>query len=298
MLKKRILPCFDIKDGRIVKGVNFVNLIDMGDPVTQARAYVDQGADELVFLDISATVEGRATTRELVAKMAREINIPFTVGGGIKSVADVAALLEAGADKITVNSAAVARPELIAELAREFGSQCVVLSIDANWVAEGEKAASHERTAHEETIPSTTQSILITGNEIHKEPGTSSATKLPSPGAWRVVIHGGRTPTDLDPVAWARRAEALGAGEVLLTSMRKDGTRSGFDLDLTRKVAAAVNIPVIASGGAGTPAHFREVFDHTEVAAALAAGIFHEGLVPIPQLKTELARTGIPVRLT
>ena len=250
MLKKRIIPCLDIKDGRTVKGVNFVSLRDAGDPVELARAYARAGADELVFLDITATVEGRKAMQDLVARVAREVDIPFTVGGGISSVEDVSVLLRAGADKVSINSAAVRRPELINELAREFGSQCVVVAVDAGLVD----------------------------------------------GAWRVFVRGGRTATEHAALAWGREAEARGAGEILLTSMANDGTKAGFAVDLTRDFSEALGIPIIASGGAGTPAHFEAVFRAGKADAALAASIFHFGEVPIPDLKSYLRTHKIPVR--
>jgi len=250
MLKKRIIPCLDIKDGRTVKGVNFVDIRDAGDPVELAKAYVEQGADEIVFLDITATVEGRKTFAELVGHIAEEINIPFTVGGGISSVADVDVLLAAGADKVSINSSAVRRPELISELANEFGNQCVVVAIDAGLVE----------------------------------------------GKWRVFTHGGRTATEVDVFEWAKEAEQRGAGELLVTSMQHDGTKSGFAIELLKKLDAITSIPIIASGGAGNAQHFVDVFEKTGVDAALAASIFHFGAVPIPQLKNELRTKGIPIR--
>jgi len=251
MLKRRIIPCLDIKDGRTVKGVNFINLIDAGDPVELAKAYVNQGADELVFLDITATIENRKTLIGLVERIAAEINIPFTVGGGTDTVEDVANLLNAGADKVTVNSAAVKRPELISELAGEFGNQCIVVAIDTKFVDD----------------------------------------------EWIVFVNGGRTPTPLRTISWARRAEELGAGEILLTSMNNDGTKSGFSIDITGEVSTSVNIPVIASGGAGSMAHFKEVFYNTGVSAALAASIFHFGEIDIRDLKKYLMNENIFVRL-
>ena len=248
MLKKRIIPCLDIKDGRTVKGVNFVSLRDAGDPVELAAAYSKQGADELVFLDITATIEGRKTFIQLVERIAARISIPFTVGGGISSTEDVAALLRAGADKVSVNSSAVKRPELLNEISDRFGNQCLVLAIDANLVD----------------------------------------------GQWKVYTHGGRTPTELDAVDWAAEAEKRGAGEILLTSMRKDGTKSGFDVELTTAIVEATSIPVIASGGAGRIEDFAEIFETTD--AALAASIFHFGEVPIPELKTTLQTQNIPIR--
>jgi imidazole glycerol-phosphate synthase subunit HisF len=250
MLKRRIIPCLDIKDGRTVKGVNFLNLIDAGDPVELARTYANQGADELVFLDITATIENRKTLAELVKRIAAEINIPFTVGGGINTVEDVAILIKAGADKITVNSSAVKRPELISEIAGQFGSQCVVLAIDTNFTE----------------------------------------------GEWIVYVNGGRTPTPIRTLSWARKAVELGAGEILLTSMNTDGTKSGFSLEITREISRSVNIPVIASGGAGTMEHFRDVFCNTDCSAALAASIFHFGEIDIRDLKQYLKKENIAVR--
>lgn len=250
MLKKRIIPCLDIRDGRTVKGVNFVDIRDAGDPVELAKAYVEQGADELVFLDITATVEERKTFAQLVSHIAHEIDLPFTVGGGISSVDDVSRLLDAGADKVSINSAAVKRPELINELAARFGSQCVVVAIDTNLLDD----------------------------------------------VWRVYVHGGRTPTELETIAWAKEVEQRGAGEILLTSMVNDGTKQGFAIDITKQVGQAVSIPVIASGGAGTEQHFKEVFEQADADAALAASIFHFGEIPIPHLKQYLKEQHIPVR--
>ncbi len=251
MLARRIVPCLDVHEGRVVKGVNFVNLVDAGDPVEAAVAYDESGADELVFLDITATHENRPLVLEMVRQVAERVFIPFTVGGGVRTLEDARALLLAGADKVSVNSAAVARPELIRELADHFGSQAVVLAIDAKRVG---------------------------------------------PGRWEVYVAGGRKPTGLDAVAWAREGERLGAGEILLTSMDADGTKAGYDLELTRAVAEAVRIPVIASGGAGTPEHFAEVFERAGADAALAASVFHFGEIPIPELKRYLAGRGIPMR--
>lgn len=250
MLKKRIIPCLDVKDGRTVKGVNFVNLRDAGDPVGLAKAYVEQGADELVFLDITASVEKRKTFAELVAKIAREINIPFTVGGGVNTIEDVGLLLQAGADKISINTAAVKNPALLPRLASEFGSQCIVVAIDANLVG----------------------------------------------SSWKVFTHGGRTPTDIDVFDWAKTAEQYGAGEILLTSMQHDGTKNGFATELIRKVSELVNIPVIASGGAGKMEDFKKVFEEGKADAALAASIFHFGEILIPKLKIYLKQQNIPVR--
>jgi len=251
MLAKRIIPCLDIKDGRVVKGVNFVNLRDAGDPVEQARLYDEQGADELVFLDISATHEGRKTTLELVSRVAETVFMPLTVGGGIREVDDMRNLLLAGADKVSVNSAAVKRPELLSEGASRFGAQCIVLAIDAR----------------------------------RKD------------SSWEVYVAGGRTPTSIDAVEWAVRGVELGAGEILLTSMDADGTLAGYDLELTSIISNMVSVPVIASGGAGTISHFAEVLTVGNADAALAASLFHDGTLKIPELKKELQEQGVPVRL-
>lgn len=252
MLVRRIVPCLDIKDGRVVKGIRFVELRDAGDPVELARAYENSGADELVFLDITATVEGRKATREVVRAVAAELTIPFAVGGGVNSVDDVRSLLRAGCDKVSLNSAAVRTPEVLEAAAAEFGSQCVVLAIDARF----------------------------RGNS----------------GGWEVVIDGGRTETGLDAVEWAARGTRLGAGEILLTSMDRDGTKSGFDIPLTRAVRDAVNVPVIASGGAGGEDDFARVFLEADADAALAASLFHFGELAIPDLKDALLAKGIPIR--
>lgn len=251
MLKKRIITCLDIKDGRTVKGVNFIDIRDAGDPVELARRYVEQRADELVFLDITATVEKRKTLAELVRRIAEEINLPFTVGGGIETIDDVAVLLNAGADKVSINSSAFRNPGLITKVAKQFGSQCVVVAIDTGMV----------------------------NNE------------------WFVYIDGGRTPTSVRTKEWALTAERHGAGEILLTSMNADGTKSGFSLGITSDVSNIVSIPVIASGGAGTMDHFREVFMKTSCSAALAASIFHFGEIAIPELKKYLAGRGVNVRM-
>jgi len=251
VLTKRIIPCLDVHAGRVVKGINFVNLRDAGDPVESAKAYNQAGADELVFLDITATHEDRAIMIDIATQVAEQVFIPFTVGGGIRSLEDARALLLAGADKVSVNSAAVKRPELIRELSDHFGNQAVVLAIDAKRI----------------------------GN------------------AWEVYVSGGRTPTGLDALRWAEEGARQGAGEILLTSMDADGTKAGFDIDLCRAVSAAVEIPVIASGGAGRKEDFAAVLKDGTADAALAASVFHFGEISIPQLKAFLAQHGIPVRI-
>lgn len=251
MLAKRIIPCLDIKNGQTVKGINFENITDVGDPVELGALYARMGADELVFLDITATNEKRKTLSELVTRIAKYINIPFTVGGGISSVEDVSVLLACGADKISVNTSAVRNPQLISDLASQFGSQCVVLAIDTKFID----------------------------------------------GEWFVFLNGGRIPTDIKTVEWAKKAVALGAGEILLTSMNNDGTKDGFALDITKAVSEAVNVPVIASGGAGTMEHFVDVFSTGKADAALAASIFHYKEIGIPELKTYLKGKGVEVRL-
>ncbi len=251
MLAKRIIPCLDIKDGRVVKGINFVNLRDAGDPVEQARIYDQAGADELVFLDITATAEARRTVAELARRVADEVFIPFTIGGGLRTLDDIRTLLRAGADKVSLNSAAVRQPELITRGAELAGSQAIVVAIDA---------------------------------------------KRNPRSAWEVYVAGGRTPTGLDAIAWAREAELRGAGEILLTSMDADGTKSGFDLELTRAVAEAVNIPVIASGGAGRLEHFLEAVTIGKAEAALAASLFHYHELTIAAVKDYLVSHSVPVR--
>ncbi len=251
MLAKRIIPCLDIKDGKTVKGINFLNITDVGDPVELGTRYAQMGADELVFLDITATNEKRKTLSELVTRIAQHINIPFTVGGGISTVEDVSVLLACGADKISVNTSAVRNPQLISDLAQQFGSQCVVLAIDTKCVD----------------------------------------------GEWFVYLNGGRVATELKTVEWAKKAVELGAGEILLTSMNNDGTKDGFALDITRAVSEAVNVPVIASGGAGNMEHFVTVFEEGKADAALAASIFHYNEIGIPELKSFLKEAGVEVRI-
>ncbi|WP_298896355.1 imidazole glycerol phosphate synthase subunit HisF [uncultured Psychroserpens sp.] len=251
MLTKRIIPCLDIKNGRTVKGVNFVDLRDAGDPVELAKQYANLGADELVFLDISATLERRKTMHDMVLKVAEQVNIPFTVGGGISSIEDVDDLLHCGADKISINSSAVKRPELINELSRKFGSQCVVVAIDAKQIED----------------------------------------------KWMVHLAGGTIPTDLNLFDWAKEVELRGAGEILFTSMNNDGTKAGFANDALAKLSEIVNIPIIASGGAGSTQHFIDAFENGNADAALAASVFHFGEIDILDLKRELKNNNIEVRL-
>ncbi|HID34208.1 MAG TPA: imidazole glycerol phosphate synthase subunit HisF [Anaerolineae bacterium] len=251
MLAKRIIPCLDVKDGRVVKGVNFVELRDAGDPVEQAMIYDAQGADELVFLDITATHERRGIMRQVVRAVADQVFIPFTVGGGLRTVDDMYEMLAAGADKISINSAAVKDPDLITQGAALFGNQCIVVAIDA---------------------------------------------KQRGPGRWEVVIHGGRKPTGLDVTAWAKEVVDRGAGEILLTSMDRDGAQRGYDIPLLKAVTAAVNAPVIASGGAGKPEHFLEALTTGGADAALAASLFHFNQLSIPELKAYLLAADLPIR--
>lgn len=255
MLMKRVIRCLDVHEGRVVKGVNFVDLRDAGDPVELAAVYDREGADEVVFLDITATHEVRPSMLDVASRTAEEVFIPYTVGGGMRSVADIRAMLVAGADKTAINSAAVADPSLITSTAGVFGSQCIVVAIDARRV-----------------------------------PGSS-------PARWEVFVAGGRTNTGLDAVAWAAEATNRGAGEILLTSMDRDGTKDGFDIDLTRAVTSAVGVPVIASGGAGEPDHFAEVVLEADADAVLAASVFHFGELTVRQVKEAMAAAGIPVRL-
>ncbi len=251
MLAKRIIPCLDVRDGRVVKGVNFMNIRDAGDPVELAKYYSDQGADEIVFLDITATSDARDTVADVVERTAAQVFVPLTVGGGIRTLEDFQRLLRSGADKISVNSAAVKDPLLISQAAQRFGSQCVVLAIDAR----------------------------------RREDGT-----------YEVVVAGGRIPTGKDAVEWAKEGERLGAGEILLTSMDADGTKAGFDLEMTKAITDVVSIPVIASGGCGSLEHFAQVFEKTNCDAALAASLFHFGELTVPQVKDYLRQQDIPVR--
>lgn len=252
MLSRRIIPCLDVNAGRVVKGVKFQQLRDAGDPVESARAYDAQGADELVFLDITASSDERKIMHDVVAATAEQCFMPLTVGGGLRTLADIEAMLKAGADKVSLNTAAIKNPQLIADASNRFGAQCIVLAIDAK--------------------------------------------REPSGPAWRVYTHGGRNPTELDAIAWARRGVELGAGEILLTSMDRDGTGDGYDLELTRAVSDAVSVPVIASGGAGRLDHFAEVLDRGHASAVLAASLFHFGTLTIPQVKEFLSARHVPVR--
>ncbi len=282
MLAKRIIPCLDVKDGRVVKGTRFVNLRDAGDPAEVAALYDEQGADELVFLDITASYERRQILLEAVRRTADMVFTPLTVGGGVRTVEDIRALLLAGADKVSLNTSAVERPELITEAAMRFGSQCVVLAIDAKRVSDSfEFQVSSSELGDGD------------GVDLLKNPERETRN---SELRWEVYTHGGRTPTGLDAVEWARRGEALGAGEILLTSMDRDGTKDGYDLALTRAVADAVGIPVIASGGAGTLDHLYEAFVKGGADAALAASIFHFREWSIQDAKAFLRRRGVPVR--
>ena len=256
MISRRIIPCLDVKEGRVVKGVNFLHLRDAGDPVELARRYDEMGADELVFLDITASHEKRDLIRDVAARVAEEVFIPFTVGGGIRTVDDFREILKVGADKVAVNTAALQRPEIISEAAEKFGAQCVVVAIDPKRVGE-----------YKDGSPK-----------------------------WEVFIHGGRTPTGVDALEWAQRAESLGAGEILLTSMDRDGTQIGYDLELTRAIAERVQIPVIASGGAGNPHHCFEAVTTGKADAALLASIVHDGDYTIAQIKNYLAEHGVEVR--
>lgn len=252
MLARRVIPCLDVHGGRVVKGIQFVDLVDAGDPVESAKAYDAQGADELVFLDITASSEGRSIMHDVVARTAEQCFMPLTVGGGLRSLSDIEAMLKSGADKVSLNTSAIQTPQLIADASERFGTQCIVVAIDAR--------------------------------------------RQPDGKSWRVYTHGGRQVTEFDAITWAKQAVALGAGEILLTSMDADGTQAGYDCPLTRAVSDAVSVPVIASGGAGAMSHFAEVLNAGGASAVLAASLFHFGTFTIPQVKAYLASQGIPVR--
>lgn len=279
-LARRIIPCLDTDGGRVVKGVNFVGLRDAGDPVALAARYNSEGADELVVLDIAASRDRRATFLETILLVAAELALPLTAGGGIRSLDDARAVVRSGADKITVNTAAVARPDLISELAREFGSQAVVVAVDARKIG-AKLAAGRDALA----------------GSSHDPDRSLERTAVEARPIWEVMVRGGRDSVHLDALEWARRAVALGAGEILLTSMDRDGTQRGFDVPLTAAISKAVSVPVIASGGAKTPAHFAEIFSAGCADAALAASIFHDGVQSIRELKNYLRESGIEVRL-
>jgi imidazole glycerol-phosphate synthase subunit HisF len=290
MLAKRIIPCLDVKDGRVVKGVRFVDLRDAGDPVEAAMAYDAQGADELVFLDITASHEDRAIMLDVVRRTAEGIYMPLTVGGGIRSVDDVRRLLRAGADKVSLNTAALARPEVIREAAERFGSQCIVVAIDAKRTTAAEARAAETKVA-ETRVAGTAPRTASNSPPTSQADLASLATT-----AWQVFTHGGRRSTGRDAIAWACEAVALGAGEILLTSMDRDGTKDGYDLELTRAVSEAVTVPVIASGGAGSLEHFHEALVDGRADAALAASLFHFGIHTIAEAKQYLAERGVEVR--
>jgi cyclase len=291
MLCKRLIPCLDVKDGRVVKGVRFVELRDAGDPVAAALAYDAQGADELVFLDITASHEGRATMLDVVRRTAEGIYMPLTVGGGIRSLEDIRTLLRAGADKVSVNTAALERPGLVSEAARAFGSQCIVVAIDAmRGAADGEPAVAGRGAAEGEPA-------VAGRGAAEGEPSEYKSEASRGKASWEVYTHGGRRPTGRDAVAWAREVEGLGAGEILLTSMDRDGTGDGYDLALTRAVAEAVSVPVIASGGVGRLEHLREGLVEGHADAALVASLFHFGQHTVPEAKRYLDERGVPVRL-
>ncbi len=292
MLAKRIIPCLDCKDGRVVKGVQFVKLRDAGDPGELAEMYNREGADELVMLDISASREGRATLMDTVSRVALRLFIPLTVGGGVRTLDDARRLLSAGADKVAMNTAAVETPELVSELAARYGRQAVVLTIDARRLRNS-KIETGDSIA--KTGSSNSGEFPVSSFKFRDSTRSSSDETAPR---WKVVTYGGTRETDLDALEWARKVEDLGAGEILLTSMDADGTQAGFDCQLTRAVAQAVHIPVIASGGAGSPEHFAEVFLHGAADAALAASVFHFGTHTIRSLKEYLRAQGVPMRLT
>ena len=267
MLAKRIIPCLDLKEGKVVKGINFLNLIDAGDPVETAKRYNEMGADEIVFLDITASSDARSIMLDVISKAAEEVYIPLTVGGGLRTVDDIKKILRAGADKVSVNSAAIKNPNLISEGAELFGSQCICLAIDAKKNKDGK------------------YKVYLNGGRVNKD------------GKYKVYLNGGRVETELDAVEWAYKGQSLGAGEILLTSMDADGTKDGYDLELTKAVSSAVNIPVIASGGAGKLEDFKTVLTVGGADAALAASLFHFKELTIEEVKKYLAKEGVPIRL-
>jgi cyclase len=293
---KRIIPCLDCKNGRVVKGIQFVNLRDAGDPGALAEVYNREGADELVMLDISASREGRATLMETVNRVARKLFIPLTVGGGVRALDDARRLLGAGSDKVAINTAAVETPELITELAERFGSQAVVVAIDARRTGKAEIGHSKMETGNLKLENSRPKQNGVPVSDF-QFPVSGAASAEAAAANWTVLTYGGTRPTGLDAVRWARRVEKLGAGEILLTSMDADGTQAGFDCELTATISRAVHIPVIASGGAGGPEHFAEVFLRGEADAALAASIFHFETHTIRSLKEYLRDCGVPVRM-
>ena len=274
MLTKRIIPCLDVKEGRVVKAVSFVNLRDAGDPVAQASFYAEAGADELTFLDIGASPDGRGTLVKMVERVADSLFIPFMVGGGVRTVEDFRALLRAGADKVSINTGAIENPQIVAQVAENFGSQCIAVAIDAAREPEAKVASDSDDWGRTEDTES----------------------GIPSSSRWQVYTYGGRRKTGRDAIEWARQVERLGAGEILLTSIDRDGTQLGFDLELTREVEGAVNIPIIASGGAGGLNDFALVLTEGKADAALAASLFHDRIVSIGQVKQSLREHGIPVR--
>ncbi len=276
MLTKRIIPCLDVKDGRVVKGVNFVQLRDAGDPVENARVYDEQGADELTFLDITASSDRRKIILDVVRRTAEEVFMPLTVGGGIRTLEDIRELLQAGADKVSINTAAFQTPDLVRQASEKFGSQCIVVAIDA------------KRRKAEETLWSEADEVFLKGNGDTADLGLRLS--------WEVYIHGGRTPTGFDALEWAKKAEANGAGEILLTSMDRDGTKIGYDIPLNRVFSDALSIPIIASGGAGTLEHLREALVQGRADAILAASVFHYRQFTVREIKKYLRESGLPIR--
>jgi cyclase len=278
MLAKRVIPCLDVKDGRVVKGINFIRLRDAGDPVENARAYDEQGADELTFLDITASAERRKIILDVVRKTAEEVFMPLTVGGGIRTLEDIRELLRAGADKVSINTAAVENADLVREASEKFGSQCIVVAIDA------------KRAPAEEGLWASADQVALKGDG-------SEMAGLGQRLSWEVYIHGGRTPTGLDALEWARKMERNGAGEILLTSMDRDGTKEGYDIPLTRVISDALSIPIVASGGAGTFEHLRQALVQGRADAVLAASIFHYREHTVREVKEYLRKSGLRIRL-